>query len=517
MLIPLLFLSFCLTAWAGCTSCSVIGGRSQYCPFPPNCGNIVNGVQLCSDGSQARVSPCCYDNHPAILAQERVEQAVCSSTEPRQRFRYDPATRLFKITTLAGVEKCLDIYWGEYCDFAPTPLFLPNCDPPRVEQQWVQAFSVKIFSSKQFNGIRTYCLSSQPGASASEAAVELATSSNPSQEWTFNWTGNVGTLRSAYSGQCLQMPSALYGTTTTSSAAATTRSSSSSATQTPSPGVTVWSGAYQTNSGCNTATCCCPTGSFTLVQVDTRVSGTMSITGQCGGSTLLPFSFTLAFPTSTTVNTPWLNGQPLTITKTGVIVTLTNGGASQCSTTFTCTSGDCARSASTTPCFHALTLISYKGGKELLSLEQLQSGKGEAECKVPHVVVSKGVTITCKTSNNRNAHTLRLTDDHLVYTTQGLRPAATLVASKDILFTDLGEKEMCHVVSVTKETEEQTYFGLNCVESIVLANGIKASTFGTYHTIPALWMKYASKVMGVHYASSVGDSIATALLKMKFI
>lgn len=35
---------------------------------------------------------------------------------------------------------------------------------------------------------------------------------------------------------------------------------------TPAAGTTttVWSGNYQTNSGCNSATCCCPSGSFTL-------------------------------------------------------------------------------------------------------------------------------------------------------------------------------------------------------------------------------------------------------------
>jgi hypothetical protein len=97
---------------------------------------------------------------------------------------------------------------------------------------------------------------------------------------------------------------------------------------------------------------------------------------------------------------------------------------------------------------------------------------------------------------------LRLTGDHLVFTLAGLKAAAS-VAVGDTVFADLSETERCSVVHVASEDAQhkQTYFGLNCLESIVLADGIKTSTFGHYHWFPAAWMKYASKVLGVKRAS----------------
>jgi hypothetical protein len=53
--------------------------------------------------------------------------------------------------------------------------------------------------------------------------------------------------------------------------------------------------------------------------------------------------------------------------------------------------------------------------------------------------------------------------------------------------------------------------------SEVLANGIKTSTFGNYHTIPAAWMKYASAIVGVERASRWGDSVVELLAKVKLL
>jgi hypothetical protein len=91
----------------------------------------------------------------------------------------------------------------------------------------------------------------------------------------------------------------------------------------------------------------------------------------------------------------------------------------------------------------------------------------------------------------------------------------------EIVFGDLSETEKCIIiVRVTKKDnslQEQTYFGLNCVESFVLADGIKTSTFGFFHSIPAAWMKYASRLLGVKRASTLGDSIVQWLNKMKLL
>ena len=149
-------------------------------------------------------------------------------------------------------------------------------------------------------------------------------------------------------------------------------------------------------------------------------------------------------------------------------------------------------------CFHESTLISYKG--QTFSLAHLST---ISECRIPHIVRSKdGVIIETSCSNDK----LQLTGDHLVYTSTGLKAAAS-VAVDDLLFADLSETHSCKVISVTKVTTEQTYFGLNCLESTVLANGIKTSTFGRYHTIPATWMKIVGGVLGADRASRYGDAL----------
>jgi len=108
-----------------------------------------------------------------------------------------------------------------------------------------------------------------------------------------------------------------------------------------------------------------------------------------------------------------------------------------------------------------------------------------------------------------------LTDDHLVYAHDGLRAAATIKVG-DFLYSDMEEKNTCEVTKVEIEIG-QTYFGLNCEESEVLADGYKTSTFGIFHEVPAAWMKYASKILGVHAASSLGDSFATLFSKLNLI
>jgi hypothetical protein len=52
---------------------------------------------------------------------------------------------------------------------------------------------------------------------------------------------------------------------------------------TPAPGAAIWSGTYQVTSTCNTATCCCVSGTFTVTQAGTQVSATLDHTGSCGG------------------------------------------------------------------------------------------------------------------------------------------------------------------------------------------------------------------------------------------
>jgi hypothetical protein len=284
-------------------------------------------------------------------------------------------------------------------------------------------------------------------------------------------------------------------------------SCSSGTTTSPSSGPTVWSGNYQVTSTCSTGTCCCVTGSFSLLQSGTQVSGTFPLTGNCGGASTFPAVINLASATSTSASVN-LNGQTLNIVKSGTTVTLSNVQFPQCSGTATCNSGDCTGSSTT--CFHESTMVTYNG--QTLSLAQIQASSNDRlDCKVPHIVRARGVII--ETSCNR---ALRLTSDHLVYSSKGLMAASSLITG-DVLFSDLDQLHPCKVIRISNEQNDQTYFGLNCAESIVLANGIKTSTFGKYHTIPAFWMKYASKIFGIERASSIGDSLVSVLIKMNVI
>jgi len=150
-------------------------------------------------------------------------------------------------------------------------------------------------------------------------------------------------------------------------------------------------------------------------------------------------------------------------------------------------------------CFHADTEITYKG-KQFPIAKLEQNAELRKHCVVPHVVRADGVRITTKCKGSR---ALRVTDDHLVYTQKGLVAAASIQIG-DFL---IGEQGHCEVSSL-KQEHEQEYYGLNCEESVVFANGYQTSAFGRYHTLPAFWMKWVSKLVGVESASYYGDAIA---------
>lgn len=156
-------------------------------------------------------------------------------------------------------------------------------------------------------------------------------------------------------------------------------------------------------------------------------------------------------------------------------------------------------------CFHESTTIVYAGRS--MKLAELATFP---ECHVPHRPTSSGVRIKAA-----NGGELRLTRDHLVFTSRGLVAAGSLVVG-DVLFTSLDEKQTSGVVSVTAE-DNQSYFGLNCLENTVLANGFKTSTVGHYHTVPSLWFKYAGRLFGIERASQIGDALATALFKLRIL
>lgn len=165
--------------------------------------------------------------------------------------------------------------------------------------------------------------------------------------------------------------------------------------------------------------------------------------------------------------------------------------------------------AAANPCFHMDTIINYKGTAHTYA--QIRTNE---ECSIPHVVEAQGVILTAKCG--AETKTLKLTDGHLVYTQRGLQAAGDL-KNDDSLYSDLKETATCSIVSITKESKTQQYFGLNCLTSQVLASGIKSSTFEKLHSVPAFWMQIMGRILGVKKASVLGDYIAELVGKINLI
>lgn len=147
-----------------------------------------------------------------------------------------------------------------------------------------------------------------------------------------------------------------------------------------------------------------------------------------------------------------------------------------------------------------------------MTFESLKEGLHASHCVIPHVLRTKGLIIRHECSNEP----LRLTNSHLVYTKSGRLEARHLMPGNTV-FGDLDQRKLCRVLSVSSEDSEQTYFGLNCLRSDVVTNGVKTSVFGNYHAFPALYMKAMGSLFGVGNASNVGLKMLMVLENLKLI
>jgi vesicle-associated membrane protein 7 len=163
-----------------------------------------------------------------------------------------------------------------------------------------------------------------------------------------------------------------------------------------------------------------------------------------------------------------------------------------------------------TACFHESTQLTYNG--KSYSMQELEKS---TECRIPHVVTEDGLSITTSCGPTP----LRLTKDHLVsseiHGKVHFVRAGTLTPGS-IIFSDVERQTRCSVTSIAQETG-QKYFGMNCLESIVLADNVLCSTFGNFHVIPAVYMKWMGNVVGVHTASRIGDHVATLLARLNLL
>ena len=149
-------------------------------------------------------------------------------------------------------------------------------------------------------------------------------------------------------------------------------------------------------------------------------------------------------------------------------------------------------------CFHHETVITYKN-------QEYQFPLFHKDCHVPHVFKSTGVRLF----HNCSTKALSLTRGHLVYGEHGLVRADSLKFG-DIIYADLLQLERCEITKKYHFSDEKV-FGLNCIDSTVLANGIKTSTFGDYHLVPAIWMNVIGSIFGVERASRFGDKLASLI------
>lgn len=150
-------------------------------------------------------------------------------------------------------------------------------------------------------------------------------------------------------------------------------------------------------------------------------------------------------------------------------------------------------------CFHHSSIITYKGKD--YTLEQLSQGM-EPECVVPHVPTATGVKFITACG-----HSVQVTDTHLVATENGFTFAHMLKEGMSVHIDPEG-KTSCVVESVERSLTPEQYFGLNCLHSEVLVNGVRASTFGDLHLVPAIYMKLVGQVVGVQAASIAGAYFA---------
>jgi len=123
------------------------------------------------------------------------------------------------------------------------------------------------------------------------------------------------------------------------------------------------------------------------------------------------------------------------------------------------------------------------------------------------------VTAQCGTATK----TLKLTLGHLLYTQRGLQPAGDFKPGHDTLYRDGAETLKCNVISVEKDSTIKDYFGLNCLTSQILADGLKASTFEKLHSIPSFWMAIVARILGIKQASTIGDYISELVQKIDLV
>ena len=201
---------------------------------------------------------------------------------------------------------------------------------------------------------------------------------------------------------------------------------------------------------------------------------------------------------------------------TNVVSTTTTGGSPPFTTSPTNSSFPPSGGGDNV-CFHKDTILKFSAKSRNFTLKYLQNFPDEfPDCRVVHTVQSKGVELVFE-----EGYTLAVTQNHLIAHKMGISDAILFIKAKEITSKHLvicsSPKGYCTLKKIVWIENIDTYFGLNCINSMVYANDILASTFENLHHIPALWMRVVGNIFGIKRASVWGDTIAEWAYKNNLI
>jgi len=109
-------------------------------------------------------------------------------------------------------------------------------------------------------------------------------------------------------------------------------------------------------------------------------------------------------------------------------------------------------------------------------------------------------------------HSLKLTREHLVWAEGGFMRAGDVRQGHRVR---VAGDETCAVASV--EPAQGPWFGVQCLESEVKANGVHASVFAHYHAVPAVYMRWMGWAVGARRAAELGQHVSAAARFVGFI
>lgn len=163
--------------------------------------------------------------------------------------------------------------------------------------------------------------------------------------------------------------------------------------------------------------------------------------------------------------------------------------------------------SSSNVCYHHSSNLQFTPESASFTLDLLQKfPQSYKDCRIAHTVQSKGIEVFFE-----EGLSLKVTKNHLVAYRKEYSRVNLYVRAIELKKTHRvvcqSQKGWCTVKKIVKNDQVETYFGLNCIDSVLFSDGILTSTFENYHYFPSAWMKIVGSLFGIQKASRWGDSI----------